>query len=65
MPEDLMEAADLAASVHVMSNRPGRFVFRSEIEVPRPCATEMRSRSDFIEYVHQLCTHSGRACEAT
>jgi NitT/TauT family transport system ATP-binding protein len=34
-------------------------------EFPRPRTAEMRYRSDFIEYVHQLCTHIGRACEAT
>jgi NitT/TauT family transport system ATP-binding protein len=58
---DLIEATYLADSIHVMSNRPGRIVFRTEIDLPRPRTAEMRYRQNFIEYVHELRGHIGRA----
>ncbi len=61
---DLVEATYLADSVHVMSNRPGRVIFRSKIDLGRPRTEEMRYRSEFVDYVHELRTHIGRAREA-
>ncbi len=39
---DLTEAAYLADSVFVMSNRPGHIVFRMRIDLPRPRTAEIR-----------------------
>lgn len=58
---DLTEAVYLADSIHVMSNRPGRIVFRTEVDLPRPRTSEMRYRPEFISYVHELRGHIGRA----
>jgi NitT/TauT family transport system ATP-binding protein len=58
---DLIEATYLAGSIHVMSSRPGRIVFRADIELPRPRTAEMRYRQEFIGYVHELRGHVGRA----
>jgi NitT/TauT family transport system ATP-binding protein len=58
---DLMEAAYLADSIYVMSSRPGRIVYRTEIELPRRRTADMRYRPDFIEHVHDLRSHIGRA----
>ncbi|MFL6798115.1 MAG: ABC transporter ATP-binding protein [Xanthobacteraceae bacterium] len=58
---DLTEATYLADSIHVMSSRPGRIVFRTEIDLPRPRTAEMRYRQNFIDYIHELRGHIGRA----
>src|SRR5215831_3102179 len=48
---DLREAVYLADSVHVMSNRPGRFVFQREIDLPRPRTLAMTFDYPFVEIV--------------
>jgi NitT/TauT family transport system ATP-binding protein len=58
---DLIEATYLADSIHVMSSRPGRIVFRADIALRRPRTPEVRYRQDFIGYVHELRSHVGRA----
>jgi NitT/TauT family transport system ATP-binding protein len=58
---DLTEAAYLADSIYVMSSRPGRIVYRTDIELPRRRTAEMRYRADFIDHVHDLRGHIGRA----
>ena len=58
---DLTEAAYLADSVHVMSSRPGRIIYRCGIDLARPRTAEVRYTQTFIDYVHDLRTHIARA----
>lgn len=58
---DLTEAAYLADTVFVMSNRPGHIVLRMEIDLPRPRTAEMRYTTEFIDHVHELRAHIGQA----
>jgi NitT/TauT family transport system ATP-binding protein len=51
---DLREAAYLADSVHVMSNRPGRFVFRRDVDLPRPRPLATTFDRRFTEIVREL-----------
>jgi NitT/TauT family transport system ATP-binding protein len=51
---DLREAVYLADNVHVMSNRPGRFVFQREIDLPRPRTLAMTFDYPFVEIVREL-----------
>jgi NitT/TauT family transport system ATP-binding protein len=58
---DLTEATYLADSIYVMSSRPGRIVYRTDVELPRRRTAEMRYRPDFIDHVQDLRGHIGRA----
>jgi NitT/TauT family transport system ATP-binding protein len=58
---DLTEAVYLADSVHVMSSRPGRVIYRCHVELPRPRSEEVRFTSAFMDYVHDLRAHIARA----
>jgi NitT/TauT family transport system ATP-binding protein len=58
---DLTEAVYLADVGHVISPRPGRVTYSCPIDLPRPRALEMRYTSAFVDYVHNLRTHIGRA----
>ena len=60
---DLTEAAFLADTVHVVSSRPGRIVHSRAIDLPRPRPLDLRFRQDFVDIVHDLRAHIGRARE--
>jgi len=51
---DLREAVYLADTVHVMSNRPGRFVLRRDVDLPRPRTLGTTFDPRFIDIVHEL-----------
>jgi NitT/TauT family transport system ATP-binding protein len=51
---DLAEAVYLADTVNVFSNRPGRVVYRCNIDLPRPRNAETRFTKPFVDYVHDL-----------
>jgi NitT/TauT family transport system ATP-binding protein len=51
---DLAEAVYLADTVNVFSNRPGRVVYRCNVDLPRPRNAEMRFTKPFVDYVHDL-----------
>jgi len=51
---DLREAAFLADTVHVMSNRPGHIVSSHSIDLPRPRTLETTFQKDFVDIVHVL-----------
>jgi NitT/TauT family transport system ATP-binding protein len=61
---DLTEAVYLADFAHVISPRPGRVIYSSRIDLPRPRGSEMRYTPTFVEYVHGLRAHIGRARDA-
>ena len=56
---DLRESVFLADTVYVMSKRPGRFVVRREIDLPRPRDLEITYTSAFIDIVHELRGYIG------
>jgi NitT/TauT family transport system ATP-binding protein len=56
---DLRESVFLADTVYVMSKRPGRFVVKREIDLPRPRELEVTYTSAFTEIVHELRSHIG------
>jgi NitT/TauT family transport system ATP-binding protein len=56
---DLRESVFLADTVYVMSKRPGRFVVRREIELPRPRDLELSYSPAFTAIVHELRGHIG------
>jgi NitT/TauT family transport system ATP-binding protein len=58
---DLTEAVYLADFAHVISPRPGRVIYSSRIDLPRPRGSEMRYTPVFVDYVHDLRAHIGRA----
>ncbi len=58
---DLTEAVYLADSVHVISSRPGRVIYKCDIEVERPRAADQRYTPAFMDYVHDLRAHIARA----
>ena len=58
---DLVEAVYLADTIHVMSSRPGRVIYTTRIDLPRPRFADLRYRGDFVGYVHDIRTHIGRA----
>jgi NitT/TauT family transport system ATP-binding protein len=49
----------LADTVYVMSARPGRFVVRREIGLPRPRDLEITYTKEFSDIVHDLRGHIG------
>jgi NitT/TauT family transport system ATP-binding protein len=51
---DLAEAVYLADTVHVFSNRPGRVVYRCNVDLPRPRNPDMRFTKPFVDHVHDL-----------
>jgi NitT/TauT family transport system ATP-binding protein len=61
---DLTEAVYLADFAHVISSRPGRVIYSCRIDLPRPRGSEMRYTPAFVDYVHDLRTHIGRAKDA-
>jgi NitT/TauT family transport system ATP-binding protein len=61
---DLIESVFLADVVHVMSSRPGRIVYTRRIDLPRPRRLDDRYKPEFVELVHELRDHIGRAREA-
>jgi NitT/TauT family transport system ATP-binding protein len=61
---DLTEAVYLADFAHVISSRPGRVIYSRRIDLPRPRGSEMRYTPVFVDYVHDLRAHIGRARDA-
>ena len=61
---DLTEAVYLADFAHVISSRPGRVIYTCRIDLPRPRGSEMRYTPIFVNYVHDLRAHIGRARDA-
>ena len=61
---DLREATYLANTVHVVSNRPGRVIFRREVGLDRPRRLEHTYDSGFVDIVHELRDHIGKARQA-
>jgi NitT/TauT family transport system ATP-binding protein len=62
---DLTEAVYLADFAHVISSRPGRVIYSCRIDLPRPRGLEMRYTPVFVDYVHDLRAHIGRARHAS
>ena len=58
---DLPEAVFLADRVHVISNRPGRVIYTTDIDLPRPRTQEVCFTPRFVEYVHELRSHISQA----
>jgi NitT/TauT family transport system ATP-binding protein len=56
---DLRESVFLADTVYVMSKRPGRFVIKREIELPRPRELELTYTKEFTDIVLELRGHIG------
>jgi NitT/TauT family transport system ATP-binding protein len=56
---DLREAVYLADTVYVMSKRPGRFLEKKQIDLPRPRNLEITYTEKFSEVVLQLRTRIG------
>jgi NitT/TauT family transport system ATP-binding protein len=51
---DLREAVYLADTVHVMSKRPGKFVLRRDVDLPRPRTLATTFDARFVEIVREL-----------
>jgi NitT/TauT family transport system ATP-binding protein len=51
---DLREAVYLSDTVLVMSQRPGRVIYKAEIDLPRPRTLETTFAPRFVEIVHDL-----------
>jgi NitT/TauT family transport system ATP-binding protein len=58
---DLPEAVFLASRVHVISSRPGKVVYSTDIDLARPRTPEVVFTPRFVEYVHDLRSRIGRA----
>jgi NitT/TauT family transport system ATP-binding protein len=56
---DLRESVFLADTVYVMSQSPGRFVVRREVQLPRPRDLELTYTPAFTDIVHELRGHIG------
>ncbi|WP_427913680.1 ABC transporter ATP-binding protein [Ramlibacter sp. MMS24-I3-19] len=56
---DLRESVFLADTVYVMSARPGRFVERRQIDLPRPRELEVTYTREFSDIVLELRGHIG------
>jgi NitT/TauT family transport system ATP-binding protein len=61
---DLTEAVYLADFAHVISPRPGRVIYSCRIDLSRPRGSDMRYTPVFVDYVHDLRAHIGRARDA-
>jgi NitT/TauT family transport system ATP-binding protein len=62
---DLTEAIYLADTAHVISTRPGRVIYGCKVDLPRPRGSEIRYTPAFVEHVHELRAHIGRARDAS
>ena len=51
---DLREAVYLSDTVFVISHRPGRVIYKAEVELPRPRTLETTFEPRFIDIVHGL-----------
>jgi NitT/TauT family transport system ATP-binding protein len=60
---DLRESVFLADTVYVMSQRPGRFMVRKEVDLPRPRDLEITYTRQFTDLVHELRGHIGAVRE--
>jgi NitT/TauT family transport system ATP-binding protein len=56
---DLRESVFLADTVYVMSKSPGRFVVKSDKDMPRPRDLEVTYTPEFTNIVHELRGHIG------
>ncbi|MFM2423442.1 MAG: hypothetical protein RL291_1972 [Pseudomonadota bacterium] len=56
---DLREAAFLADTIYVMSNRPGKIVKKTSVSLPRPRDLEVTYTQAFQDIVHELRSHIG------
>ena len=56
---DLRESVFLADTVYVMSKRPGRFMVRKQIDLPRPRDLEITYTKEFSDIVLELRGHIG------
>ena len=56
---DLRESVFLADTVYVMSRRPGRFMVKKRIDLPRPRDLEITYTTQFTDVVHELRGHIG------
>lgn len=61
---DLPEAVFLADRVHVISNRPGRVIYTTDIDLPRPRMQEICFTPQFVDCVHELRSHISQARQA-
>ena len=62
---DLPEAVFLASRVHVLSSRPGRVIYTTDIDLPRPRQQDAIFTPRFVEHVHDLRAHVSRARQDT
>jgi NitT/TauT family transport system ATP-binding protein len=51
---DLTEAVYLADTIHVMSARPGRIIYKVKVDLARPRAEDTRFTATFTELVHDV-----------
>ena len=51
---DLREAVYLSNTVYVMSQRPGRIIYKSDVDLPRPRTLQMTFDPKFVDIVHAL-----------
>ena len=61
---DLRESVFLADTVYVMSKRPGRFMVKKHIDLPRPRDLEITYTGEFTDIVHELRGHIGAIRQA-
>lgn len=57
---DLPEAVFLASRVHVISSRPGRVIYSTNIDLSRPRQQDVVFTPRFVDYVHDLRSQIGR-----
>ena len=62
---DLRESVFLADTVYVMSQSPGRFVVKREIDLPRPRELELTYAREFTDIVLELRGHIGAFRKST
>jgi len=58
---DLPEAVFLANRVHVISSRPGKVIYSTDVDLPRPRLQDVIYTPRFADYVRELRSHIGRA----